>query len=682
MGQSTGRHRAAGKSPIESPTLRLAGPKVASRPPKRATGPVPVATGEAKAGDVKAGDVKAGDVKNAPSLPIRTVFARFWPMTKPYRGRLLVCLLLVATGPFVDAAGLWLFKILIDDVLTPRNFGLFPTVALAYIVITVVGGMLSFADQYLATWVGEKFVLNLRSRLFAHIHRMSLGFFERRQLGDLISRLSGDVNAIEQLVLSGVMQFIAFSVKLVVYGGLLFFLNWKLALLSLVTIPLFGFASRYFGKRLKKAAQETRRRSGTIAAVAEESLSNAALVHSYNRQKAETRRFQTENLGAFAATMVTARLRATFAPLIDLFELFAVLTVIGFSVWQLAQNQITLGGLLVFLGYLSQMYGPIRGFSGLSNAVFAASAGAERIIELLDEQPAVRDPANPRPLTRAHGTVRVEALSFTYPGTDAPSLSSIGFTVQPGQKLAVVGPSGAGKTTLTKMLLRFYDPDLGRVSLDGIDLRALSLTDVRRNMAAVLQETLVFDGTIRDNIMWGQPDASEAEMIAAAEAADAHSFVVGLPDGYDTRVGQRGRLLSGGQRQRLAIARAMIRNAPVLLLDEPTTGLDAASTERVLAPMQRLMNGRTTIVISHNLLTVTDADQILYLEKGRITAAGTHDRLLATSPGYAHLYRLHHGNNGPRPPFRPNPRMQPLPVGHPRAPRHQQRPQHIEVSGG
>lgn len=592
----------------------------------------------------------------APALPTRQVFARFWPMTKPYRRRLAICLVFVAIGPAADAAGIYLFKILIDDVLTARNFSLFPAVALAYVVITLVTGALTFVEEYLSTWVGERFVLDLRNDLFAHLHRMSLGFFERRPLGDLISRLVGDVNAIEQLVLSGVMQFIAYAVKLLVFGTLLFVINWKLALLSLVTVPLFGLTSRYFAKRLKVAAREKRRRSGSIAAVAEESLANAALVHSYNRQAAETHRFHTENLGAFTAQMVTTRLRAIFAPVIDLFEVAAVLTVIGFAVWQLAANEITLGGLLVFLGYLSQMYGPIKGFGQLTNAVYAATAGAERVIEILDEVPAVGDPARPRPLNRARGAIRVDSLTFTYPDTREPALTSVGFSVTPGQKVAVVGPSGAGKTTLTKMLLRFYDPDAGSLSLDGIDLRQLALADVRRNVAAVLQETLVFDGTIRDNILWGRPEASEQEIVEAAAAADAHSFIVRLPDGYDTRVGQRGRLLSGGQRQRLAIARAMIRNAPVLLLDEPTTGLDAASTERVLVPMRRLMEGRTTLVISHNLLTVTDADQILYMERGRITAAGTHTRLLTTSPGYAQLYRLHHGAE-PRPQLRPGPRV-------------------------
>jgi len=261
-----------------------------------------------------AAESRASLVAAAPALTVRQVFARFWPLTRPFRLRLVVCLVFVAVGPAMDAAGIWIFKILIDDVLTPRDFSLFPAVAAAYVGIALVGGLLSFVDDYLCTWVGERFVLTLRTNLFAHLHRMSLGFFERRQLGDLMSRISGDVNAIEQLVLSGVMQVIAHSVKILVFGGLLFYLNWKLALASLIAAPLFALASRYFSTRIKAASREKRRRTGTISAVAEESLSNAALVQAYDRQASETKRFHTENLGAFAAQMVATRLRATFGP--------------------------------------------------------------------------------------------------------------------------------------------------------------------------------------------------------------------------------------------------------------------------------------------------------------------------------------------------------------------------------
>ncbi len=582
-----------------------------------------------------------GLVPPSPAASIRTVFRTFWPSTKPYRGRVLLSLLLVAVGPFLDTAQIWIYKLLIDDVLVPRNFGAFPLIAAAYLGIAVAQGLGSFCDEMLSTWLGERFVLDLRTRLFDHLHRLPVGFFDRRQLGDTLSRLTGDIDAIEALVLSGLTRTLAYLFEIILFTGALFYLNWRLALASLIAAPAFMLAARYFSRRIKDASREQRRRSGSVTAVAEESLGNVALVQAYDRHSAVTEWFRRESLGRFVAEMAATRLRAVFRPLTEMLEVVGVVLVMGMGVWVLRHDQITLGGLMVFLTYLTRLYSPIRGAGRLSNTIYAASASAERIIDLLDHQPDIREPARPRNLDHARGRLVFDGVSFSYPGASRPALKGITFAIAPGQTVALVGASGAGKSTLGKLLLRFHDPDAGRITLDGYDLRDLTLTDLRSRISAVLQETLVFDGTIRDNILWGRPDATDADVVAAATAADAHGFITGLPDGYQTRIGQRGRLLSGGQRQRLAIARAMIRDAPVLLLDEPTTGLDAASTRRILAPMRRLMAGRTTVIISHDLLTVTDADQILFLRDGRITGAGTHHQLLASNADYAHLYRLH-----------------------------------------
>lgn len=581
----------------------------------------------------------AGLAQPVAALRVRDIFARFWPDVRPFRGWWGLSLILVVVAPILDTATIWLYKLLIDDVLTTRDFSAFPALAIMYVVITIVGGAVEFADDYLATWIGENFLHRMRIRVFTHLQNLSAGFFDRRPLGDTLSRLTEDVGAIENLVLSGVTDTAGQIVKICLFAGVLFYLSWRLALVSLLAVPVCWLAARFFSQRVKTASREVRQRGGSISVIAEESLSNATLIQVYGRQRAQAARFTEQSWGAVIAELAATRLRAVFTPLLTLFEVTGVMVIIGMGAWELTNNRITLGGLLVFLAYLSQLSGPAHGLGQLSTTVYAAAASGERIIDLLEQQPDVLAPAHPIPLPHPRGTVSLEQVSFRYPGAVTDTLSGISFTVAPGRSLALVGTSGAGKTTLIKLLLRLHDPSAGVVRLDGLDIRELDPDQLRATMAVVLQETLLLDGTIAENILAGRPDATGSQLVAAAVAADAHEFILALPEGYHTRVGQRGRLLSGGQRQRIAIARAMIRDAPVLILDEPTTGLDAAASERVLTPLRRLMTGRTTIVISHNLVTVTDVDQIIYLDHGRITETGTPSELLARGGDYARLYR-------------------------------------------
>ncbi|WP_129310132.1 ABC transporter ATP-binding protein [Streptomyces sp. L2] len=579
-------------------------------------------------------------VAAAPPVPLREVFRRFWPYTRGGRRWFAPILLFSLIGPCVDAAEIWLFKVVVDEVLVPRDLHPFLWIAPAYLGLIICSGALGYADDVTSTWVSERFLLGLRSDVFRHVQGLSLGFFERRRLGDVLSRVTGDVDAVETFLLSGVANALYYVVRLGVFLGLLVYLRWDLTLLALFIVPLFWAAARHFSRLIKDASRERRRRSGSISAIAEESLGNVALVQAYNRQEWEERRFDTENEGRFRAAMASARIRAVYGPVVEIIEVSGGLAVMGLGTWKLAQGQLTLGGLLVFLALITKLYSPVRSLSHLGTTFYAASASAERIIELLDQRPQVAEATGARRTGRVRGEVAFDGVGFRYPGSPAWALTDVSFHVAPGETLALVGASGAGKSTVAKLQLRFYDPDRGAVLLDGTDLRELRLTDVRESVAVVLQETLVFHGTVRENIAYGRPGATDAEIVAAARAADAHAFVERLPAGYDTLVGQRGRTLSGGQCQRLAIARAMIRDAPVLLLDEPTTGLDVRSGRRIMDPLRRLMAGRTTVVISHNLLTVRDADRVVVLDQGRVVEQGAHEDLLRHEGPYARLHRL------------------------------------------
>jgi ABC-type multidrug transport system fused ATPase/permease subunit len=572
-------------------------------------------------------------------VPLREILRRFWPYARPFRRWIAVLLVIVAVTTAIDTALVWLFKVVIDDVLVPRDFGPFPLLAAAYLGLTALAGALSFADDWLSTWTEQRFLLALRGDVFAHLQRLSPTALERRRLGDVLSRLTGDVAAIEALLLTGLADAVAHVLHLAFFCGALFYLQWDLALVALIVAPAFLVTAGRFSRLIRRAAREKRRRSGSIGAVAEESLANLPLVQAYGREASERERYERETRGAFAASMASTRIKALFTPLIDLLELVGALLVIGYGTLKLADGEITLGGLLIFMTYLAGLYRPVRGLTRLGNTYASAAAGAERIVELLDEAPGVPEHPTPVPLDRARGEVAFRGVTFTYPGAARPALDGVTLELRPGSSVALVGPSGAGKSTLAKLLLRFHDPDAGVVSLDGIDARDLALADLRRNIAVVLQETLVFDGTVRENIAFGRPGATDADVEQAARAADAHDFVAGLPASYDERIGQRGRRLSGGQRQRLAIARALIRDAPVLLLDEPTTGLDAEATERVLGPLRTLMEGRATLIVSHDLLTTRDATEIVVLDHGRVVERGTHDELLANGGRYAALWR-------------------------------------------
>jgi ABC-type multidrug transport system fused ATPase/permease subunit len=555
-------------------------------------------------------------VAAAPHVRVRTIFTRFWPIARRYRKQWLAGLALAALLPAVEAVEIWLFKIVVDDVLVPADLQPLVVLAAAMFGLALLGALLSFGDEYASTWIGERFTIDVRAKLFAHLGALEPDALDRRRHGDVLARLTGDLHAVETLLLSALAEAVQALARLLFFAGALFLLSWKLALASFIVLPPLWWAARHFGRLARRAARERRRRSGSVGAVLEEALANTALMQSANAQEREQARLRRENEGAMDAELAGTRIAGLFAPVIDLVELFGAVLIIGLGTWALVAGELTLGGLLAFLAYLSQLYRPLRTLSQLYSSVFEATAGAERVIELLDTKPRVRERPGAIELGRAQGTLELRGVRVDYPG-GRTALDGIDLVVAPGRTVALVGVSGSGKSTAAKLAVRFLDPDAGSVHLDGHDVRDLTLASLRRNVGLLLQDAPVVDGTVGENVAYGRPDATEAEVRAALAA-------VGLDGELEpgTPVGQRGRAISGGQRRRVAMARVLLQDAPVLVLDEPSAGLDPAAARRLLESLLERVHDRAILLITHDRELAAAADEVVVLTAGRVTASG------------------------------------------------------------
>ena len=567
---------------------------------------------------------RAPDAPDAPGALGRVrlagrIFSRFWPCTRGDRLRLLLAGIALITVSACEVAAVLLFDVITTRVLQDRRLAGFWAPAGAWLAAACVAALAMFAGGYLTSLAGERFMLRLRDAVFAHAQRLSPGFFAERRLGDLMVRLTGDVEVVEQLACSGLVTTACSAISVVLFAGAAVALNWRLSLAVLGIAPVLALAARGFSGRVGAAAAAERDASGSITSAVEQSLANQTLVQAFNRQNAESRRLHSEGVSWLRARMAAARLSSAYGPLVYLIETAGVLVVLGIGSWQVATGQTTLGGLLAFAVLAAYLYPPIQDLSAVVLDVSQTAASADRIAEILDSRPQVSDGTAVGARLRSAGFVEFAGVTFGYPGPGRPgrpgrpALDGLSFTAGPGQVLAVVGPSGSGKSTIGRLLLRFYDPSAGRVLLDGVDIRELSVRTLRRNVTLLQQDSPLLAGTVSENIGYGASAATGAEIVAAARAADAHGFIAALPDGYQTVVGQGGQPLSGGQRQRIAIARALVRDAPVLILDEPTTGLDEAGSQRTMALLRGLMAGRTTMLITHDLRLVDGADQVLVL---------------------------------------------------------------------
>uniref|UniRef100_UPI0037DC60D5 ABC transporter ATP-binding protein n=1 Tax=Streptomyces sp. WAC01526 TaxID=2588709 RepID=UPI0037DC60D5 len=590
----------------------------------------------------------SGLVADAPIRTRRVGFKesvrRFWPLTRGDRRWILLVCLSAILAAFAETVAILVFAELTDNALQKGSVSAFWAPAGLWLGVAVAGGIVGYLGNSLAAWTAERFVMRLRARVFAHLQKLPPHFFQRNRRGDLVERMTGDVDAIEALVVSGLVQAATAVFGVIFYAGAAFWLRWDMALVTFALAPLFWIATKRFTGRVKEVSRRERAADGAITSVVEEGLVNVVLTQAYNRQRDEQERLGREARRWLRASVTSARLNELYEQIVEVLETLCVLAIIGLGAWEISTGRMTLGELLAFAAFVGYLYPPIRDLGQLGLTVTEATAGSERLLEILDARPAVTDPdpavVVPAP-SRAVGAVEACRVHFRYPGGKNEVLQDFSFGAVPGELVVITGPSGAGKSTLAALLLRFYDPDTGSIRLDGIPVNRMPLDRLRRNITLLPQETLVLHDTVEENIACGRDQVTHGDVVRAARAADAEVFIAALPDGYDTVIAPGTSRLSGGQLQRVAIARAMLRDAPVLILDEPTTGLDTLATQRILAPLRRLAEGRTTIVITHDLDLAMDADRILVLDEGRLVESGTHTQLLAGSGLYSTLFHTH-----------------------------------------
>jgi len=557
-------------------------------------------------------------------------------LARPYKVRvgLAIVSLLLATA--VALTPPFLLGRAVDEVKRGTTDGL-GWIVVAFVAAGALGIAFSYAQTYFTGWTGERMLADLRNHLFRHLQRLSLGFFERNRAGVIISRLTNDVEALDQLVTDGVTSLVQNTLTLLGTAVVLFFLDWRLALATLTVMPLMTAATAMFRKRSGRAYRRVRETLGTVTATLAEDIAGMRVVHAFTREGAAERNFREVSDTYRQANQLTVTLNGLYFPFVDFLSAAATAVVLGYGGWLVFQGDVTIGVLVAFLGYLSNFFDPVQQLSQLYNTFLSAVAALDKIQDVLDEEPQVTDRDGARDLERVEGHVSFEDVRFGY-GDGPEVLHGITLDVPAGTTVALVGHTGAGKSTIAKLIARFYDPREGRITLDGVDLRDVRQESLRRQLGIVPQEGFLFAGTVSENIAFGRPDATQEEIVSAAQTVGAHEFITKLEDGYETNLQERGTRLSLGQRQLVAFARALLADPRILILDEATSSVDIGTERKIESALRRLLAGRTAFIIAHRLSTIRDADLIVVLEHGQIVEQGTHAQLLEQRGLYTSLY--------------------------------------------
>lgn len=572
-----------------------------------------------------------------------TLYLRILSYIKPYMHRLLfamVCTIMAAAGNLYIP---WIIKDMIDEVLADKNGTMLNWIAASIIAIFIVRGLFWYGQNYLMSYVGQSVIIDIRAAVFKKLQRLSVSFYDKNKTGTIMSYVTNDVNALQSAMVENTIEMITEGFILIGSVVAMIYLDWRLTLFTVCTFPVVLWFMEFFGKKIRKTGGRIQECTADITSVLQESVASARVIKSFVREDYEVDRFDVENKANFRANMKNAQLMATLTPVVELVAAIGVTMIIWYGGNNVINGTITAGSLVAFLTYAVNISNPIKRLTRVIGNIQKALAAAQRVFMIIDMPEEIAESRDAKQLPEVSGKVEFQNVSFAY-NDKGTVITDLSFSVKPGEVIAIVGPSGAGKSTIANLLPRFYDVNKGDIKIDGHSVREVTLDSLREQVGIVPQETMLFNGSVYNNILYGRLDATKEEIEAAAKAANAHDFIMQLTDGYETKLGDRGVNLSGGQRQRIAIARAILKNPRILILDEATSALDTESERVVQEALDRLMVGRTSFVIAHRLSTVKNADKILVLEKGNLVESGTHDELLALDGLYAHLYKIQYRN--------------------------------------